>query len=1280
MATTLAGKIQYGDKELLFSTEEEIDAQINSGILPNISSTQQIIGHTTTRDGIVLFSTDNLGMDCIWYIDGVLRNAYELKLLYVRNLGFSTSTPIQAIFNYENENIQKVYWVDGSNQIRFINITHDNIEGNDPLIDIPSSSINFVGTVDFSQPTITDITGGGIHTAGMIQYAYNLYRLNSSQTKLSPLSELVPLGKGDNLGGGALNEVVGQTPIVQINNLDLTYTHIRVYAVKYTSYNELPSINLIEEREIDSDALTLYDDGTTISSLTLEEFLFLGSNPVIPKHIETKDNRLFLANIQTKEFVLPDELDCRVYSFPINSTSTEVNDNIRLVNDVVIGDKSVISSSTYNLPLKSDAINLKYDTNKYQANSSILGGEGKFVKLQIVQKSLTNSEDYRLLKDRELYRFGIEFYNNLGQTSLPEWLIDYKMPSGNLQGNYNTLKVELKPSFYTWLNTYNFESDDDKPVGYRVIRADRTISDKTILCQGILSSMMVNSPRDSKTATLFSTIEKQNDSKIQQKLPNFLTRVFKEIAPLQANSHLRAMQFTGTALKSGNAKFNPLNEVQLDGYVRKADTYQYTTMYQMYSPEILFDSVNINKSSQFNIIGGIENTDNAFWGQHRSIVTKIADVEGKCTGKISPWDINGVNIDINGKATDLIRLGLIGDTNKDTADESIAFTQYYRKFDNFIPGSRYTYSIYGTPELTQRGQGRTTYNNNSKYEYSNTLEGFLSDGERDWDSDGELTRAVININSYGNKCITFIADNGSNSDLIEPHNRLSLEKLYAKANINNTNTVLMSELVRPNNDIYLAGIYRGNSYEDKKRTEYIQIGSYNDINITSTQIDSPGDTYVQNFKFTRIGKTDKEVYAVGTMQLSEIVEFKVETTIDLKNRNDISTSEWDSRFQPNNTEYHQYNDVYTQQPTLIKSTDVDFTFKKIKNFDTRIQSTKLKIPNENIDSWTDVLENEIMDLNGKYGPINSIVSFSDMIYAFQDEAVANLLINPRVQIQSNDGVGLELGTGAILYKFNYLTTKSGSINKWGIVATKKGIYYYDALNKGVGRVPDATAVMLTDSKGLHTFFNNHFKYDSIKVDNPILREGVVFGYDNFNNDVYFTLLQAEKSFTWCYNELLDTFVDLKTYKPSMYIQKGERLISLTEDNKNLYEHYKGEYNKFYGVYQPSYITLQVNPESDLDCVFDNIHFNSELYLNDIDQPDKTLTHIQAYNEYQDTGKIPLIVGRSSNLRRKFREWRAEIPRNGRNRIRNPWIYLKLELDNTSNYKLILHDIIISYTV
>ena len=83
-----------------------------------------------------------------------------------------------------------------------------------------------VGKYNLTEPKIIKVEKGGIHTSGMIQYAYNLYRLNSSQTQLSPLSELISLDK-EEIGGGNLNEIVGSIPVIKIEGLDTNYTHIK---------------------------------------------------------------------------------------------------------------------------------------------------------------------------------------------------------------------------------------------------------------------------------------------------------------------------------------------------------------------------------------------------------------------------------------------------------------------------------------------------------------------------------------------------------------------------------------------------------------------------------------------------------------------------------------------------------------------------------------------------------------------------------------------------------------------------------------------------------------------------------------------------------------------------------------------------------------------------------------------------------------------------------------------------------------------------------------------
>lgn len=1255
----------------------EIDNQLVNNILPEVSFNQVIIGHANTREGIILFTTDDNGMDCVWLVDNILNNDYNIRLLYLRNLNFSTSNPIQAIFNYENDIIQKVYWVDGNNQLRFLNINHS-IENGDleDLINLNSNSLNVTGEYSLSQIFINQITQGGSHTSGMIQYTYNLYKLNGSQTTTAPLSELIPLDSGEGNGGGEVNESVGASPLINIETLDNRYTHIKVYAIKYTSYNQEPQISVIVDEEIDNyNLFSYFDDGSVLYNISLAEFSFLGSNVFVPKHIEIKDSRMFAASITDKNYDL--DIDTRAYSF-----TEGINNECKLweqsgnstAEGYPIGPFLTVPDD-FTVFEKHDCINPDYNIYKYQSDGVTLGGEGKFIKYELKQKTFSEliNQDLRFnkfFKDLEIYRISIQFYNTLGQYTAPKWIADIKAPSGNLEGNYNTLKVEIKETeLNDYLDSLNL-SEEERPVGYKILRADRTANDRTIFCQGNLTGMMVQTTKDVANFSYWidgNALDFSNNRRLESlnrvKLPLLVNRGFPsgndyDVYPVKTYKHLRM-------LNEGDTE----NRVEIyrddDTDYKRQQTWQYLKMMQMYSPDILFNTgLSFTNNTRLRVLGAYERESANVWARVRNINN----------GNIieNNFQLNTGNFQFGGN------LGMYGPgrDDDDNVTTSVRYLYIYNKYNNFIKNNVLSYNIYKKPEITERGQNTTSYGGDNQFRYKNSLEDLLSDKYKRTGQSEKDENSIVSANTLGSKCVTIV----EGLDNIDENSRRSLLDLYNNTGINETDVLLMAELVAPDYYVYIGNIYGGNTYESKTRNSYIEIGEYKNINETIIQIDSPGDTFVQDFNFGRLLKSDTERFSSRVHQVSEIMNYPVETSINLLNRNDTSILGWDNKFQPKDEEYHQYNRVYSQQPNLIKNQAESFKLKKSNLFDARVIASKLKIPGETIDSWTDFLENETIDLDGKYGPINSLVSYEDQLYTFQDKAISKLSINPRVQVQGSDGIDIELGTGNVLYEYNYLTTKSGSINKWGNISTKKGIYYYDALNKSIGRIPDLTKQFLTDVKGLHSFYNNNYNYDLIKLDNPILKNGVVFGFDNYNNDVYFTLHQEDKSFTWCYNELKEGFIDLKTYKPSHYINQGEKLLLTNNDNNKLYEQYKGEYNKFFDEYQPSYITLMINPESNKDCVFNNISYKSELYLNDIDQPDKTLTHIQAYNEYQNSGLIPLQLGRNLNLRRKFREWKANIPRDKRDRIRNPWIFLKLELNNENNYEMILHDIEVYYSV
>lgn len=1262
--------INYNDTKIIFTNTS--DNELLHSTLPLTSNSQKIIGHTVTRDTIILLTTDDNGFDCIWEITEVFTNKFELNLLYCRNLNFSSSNPIQVVFNYENENIQKIYWVDGINQLRFLNIKHSKVNGDlENLIDLNSNSINIVSNYSLSQPLLKSKSGGGLHTSGMVQYAYNLYKLNGSQTTISPVSDLISLDKGLSLGGGEINEIVGTTPFLNISKIDDNYTHIKIYAIKYTSYNENPSISLIKDEEIDSFINYKFnDDGSKINDISLSEFIFLGSNPITPNHIESKDNRLFAANYKESAYTL--DIDMRAYSHNSLGGCKLYTGNIEYINGNLNGLNQTFNSSTpisnYNYNIKYDAINPDYDVYKYQKNGNTLGGEGNFITYELTQKTLQqlgniSLKDIKFLKDNEIYRIGIQFYNKLGQKTDVIWIADFKTPEGNLEGKYNTLKTTLKSTeINNYINSLNL-SDNDKPVGYKILRAERNIKDMTILCQGSLTGMMVQTTQDVKNYQRWGDYNnRKNQSKKEVKLPIPLTRGFS--LPSTEKSLLPT-----TDLQQMNNSPNGFREKDCEIYTdadtsyKRQQTWQYTKMMQMHSPDVLFNTgLSFSNGLELKVKGAIKHDKTNQWYKRIDIKTKSAVNDDIYI------DID--NLKSKRKPGSFGTFGPVYDGCKDSRTDFLTYNRQYTTYHNIMNGV--SKPIYGIPEVSDKGQGVTSYNGDSEFNYTNSLESLITDKYKGSSQDDE---AIEGINSWGSKSLTIVLGNDSLSE----SNRPALESLVP-SDIKSSNALVLTEIVRPKSYIYGGSLYGGVSIEDKSRTSYIEIGSYNDITTIENEIDNCGDTFVQLFKFGRILKTDTELYDCRKMQLSEIVEHPVETTINLMNRDDVSVLGWNNKFQPRYDEFHKYNRVYSQNSNLIKNQSDSFKFKKVKRFDTRVISSKIKASGEFIDSWTDFLENETLDLDGKYGSINGLVNSKDIIYALQDTAVSKLSINPRVQTQGADGIGIELGTGGILNDYHYISTSSGTLNKWSIFTSANGFYYFDLINKSYNKIDSQGMNPITSTKGLHSYFQNNLDYDKLLKDNPYLRSGVIGIYDNVNKEALLTLLQGDKSFTLGFNEKLNVFTSFYDYLPSTYITKGYKMISCNSDNNKLYNHFEGEYGKFYDIKYPSYITLMINPESDIDCIFDNIEYNSEIYLNDIDQSDKTLTHIQAYNEYQDSGKVPLIIGRQSNLRRFFRKWRANIPREGRVRMRNPWIFLKLELDNESNYKLILHDIIVKYTV
>ena len=468
------------------------------------------------------------------------------------------------------------------------------------------------------------------------------------------------------------------------------------------------------------------------------------------------------------------------------------------------------------------------------------------------------------------------------------------------------------------------------------------------------------------------------------------------------------------------------------------------------------------------------------------------------------------------------------------------------------------------------------------------------------------------------------------------------------------------------------------SYSAKKSSTFIEIGEYQEINNPIYTVQSPGDTFVHTYKFLKMARDDEWQESNGWGLLTEIVYVNMESSVDLNNRNDNSILEWDSSKHPKAGEYQEYNNVYSQQPTLSIASGLGSKIKKIKEFDTRITSSKEKIPGEFIDNWTDMLENEYLDLDGKYGPINAVVNLRDEIFCLQDSAVAHISINPRAQVQAQDGIALELGTGGILHDYEYKSSEIGALNKWGVIASEKAFYFVDSTTKGIISFGGNGITRLSDAKGFHHELQNRM-ISSIKNDNPVRYFGVSCGYSAVNSDIYFSFLQGSESFTLSFNENIGEFVSFYDYTPAWYLTKGDLMITTDPSNRQLWQHFKGNPNHFYGNHYRSSMTMHIAPQGN-EVILNNASYKIEITdAQGQELLNKGLTKVRVYNDYQDSGEVELVMRR--NVFNKFRNWKINLPRQkgSRDRIRSSWGFVEVIFDNTDKNRMILHDMTIFYT-
>lgn len=284
------------------------------------------VGTAVLNNQLIIFTADSDGFDRIYNIDHIDGNIASGTLLFKGKLGFGETT-LETLVSYEAEHVQKVYWTDGVNQPRVINIAADaQIRSiwRDATEDGKFfTGFDFVPAIDDGSISVEkNLDSSGVFAPGVIQYCftyYNKYGQQSNIVDVSPLHYVSPTGRG-----GKPDEKVSNSFTVTMTGIDPAFEYARLYAIQRTSIDNVPFVRLLEDFKIHTlSPLTIIKKGEDDNNLTLPrtDIKQVVSTDEQNNYIMSVDGIVAFSNSQTVKivtYVAPQSSDSEIELMSFN--------------------------------------------------------------------------------------------------------------------------------------------------------------------------------------------------------------------------------------------------------------------------------------------------------------------------------------------------------------------------------------------------------------------------------------------------------------------------------------------------------------------------------------------------------------------------------------------------------------------------------------------------------------------------------------------------------------------------------------------------------------------------------------------------------------------------------------------------------------------------------------------------------------------------------------------------------------------------------------------------
>lgn len=489
----------------------------------------------------------------------------------------------------------------------------------------------------------------------------------------------------------------------------------------------------------------------------------------------------------------------------------------------------------------------------------------------------------------------------------------------------------------------------------------------------------------------------------------------------------------------------------------------------------------------------------------------------------------------------------------------------------------------------------------------------------------------------------------------------------------------MAELRRKSKPINMFG---GDTEEAIRNNSWIPAGPIVPLN---SKIEFRyGDTYYQRYDCLKTYSFTEE----DENSVIEIASFMCESRINLDGRYDRNRGQI-SNLNMSPINFNLMNPIYSQRDNFFNYRILDKEYYRNNKYPTQILWSLEKSYLEDIDTWANVTLANSIDLSGSAGSITSLETFNDTLIAFQEQSISQILFNSRVQIPTSDGTPIEITNNYKVEGTRPISNVIGCQDKFSIAKSPSGLYFID-------NNADVLYLYNGQLQDISTQFGGKFwlrKYHANEKWNINSKSSVRLSYDPKNKDLYLSPIgDTDNENTLCYSEQMGQFTSLMSYSKAIMFPIDNSFYSLTSSDgtTELWENFKGNYNQFFDEIKLPRFTYICNEDVSYTKIFDTIEYRADVYNKEgLLIHNKSFDWIKAANEYQNTGEKTLSQARRTindiSLRKKFRVWRGQIPRQGRERIRNPWTSISLGFkkslnENDNMFHFILHDISTKYTI